>query len=144
MSPGDWVEVVGGILVAIGAIGGAWVTARAGSRAADTTRDVGLATVQVTREGAFIAQLQERLTAVETDALACAQRVDDMRRVVYSLQDRNVILERAELRYRELIGRLRDFVRQLLAAWPRDATPPPPPPRVPVGLLEDADRDAVK
>ena len=142
MSPGDWVEIIGGILVLAGALGGAYLTARAGSRAADTTRDVGLATVEVTREDAFIDQLQARLSAVEAESLACAGRVDEHRRVIYRLQDRNVLLERVELRHRELITRLRDFVRVLLDAWPT-MNGQHPPPRVPVGLMEDAERDAL-
>jgi hypothetical protein len=136
----NWVEVVAAILVFGGAIVTAYFTARGAAKAADTTREVGLATVDASREDKFIERLQARLDAVEADSTECTKRFEDQRRVIYKLQDRVVILERAQLRDAEMKHMLRGFIRELLAAWPDAGHPFTKPPVIPIGLFEDEEK----
>jgi hypothetical protein len=127
MTSANWVEVVAAILVFGGAIVTAYFTALGASKAADTTRE-------------FIERLQTSLERLEADSAECTKRFEDQRRVIYRLQDRVVVLERAQLRDAEMKHMLRGFIRELLAAWPDAGHPYTKPPVIPIGLFEDEEK----
>ena len=136
MTTREIVEVIAAILVFGGSYFTARFTATGAVKAADTTREVGMATVDASREDRFIERLEGRLQAVETEAAANADRVEEQRRVIYAMQDRIVALERARVRDHELIERLRGFIIEVLQKWPQPGQPVPPPPLPPIGLLD--------
>lgn len=141
MTAREWAAVVGAALVFVGTVTASAITVRGALRAANTTREVGLATVHATREDNFIDQLRARLTDVERSAEQSAERVESQRRVIYKLQDRVVVLERVSVRDRELIQQLRQFISALLRAWPKPGEEVPPAPQAPPGLLDGTDDD---
>lgn len=131
------IEILGAGGVVIGSGVTSWAASRASRRASDTTAEVGLATVDATREDKFIERLENRLAAVEAEGNAARGRVDEQRKVIYALQDRVVILERAASKDRALITDLRRFIGHLLDQWPKPGHPIGAPPPPPAGLLEE-------
>lgn len=129
------VQLIGGVFVLIGAGLTSWFAAKASMKSADTTKEVGMATVEVDREDRFIKNLEARLDRMDAENADLRRQVAEAKAESHECKEKVLSLthdvEQFKVRDRKnrtLIRQLRRYIVILRSAIKRIGQPIPAPP----------------